>query len=218
MKGRRMNNNLTKLVVILDASGSMWKVKSDTIGGFNKLIEDQKKLPGDCFVTVVQFSTFGKQKTIVDNKPLNEVFLLSDVTYQTGGWTAMRDAIGSTIDKVGKELTAINEIDRPGKVIVAIITDGEENDSREYSVEQIKTQITEQRDKYSWEFLFTAANQDAILAGKKLGISVDLSANYADTSKGTRQAFLGLSRATCALRCNDRAAAVSSMQGISTDG
>lgn len=212
-----MNSELTELIVILDASGSMTKRKSDVIGGFNQLIDDQRNQPGECVVTVVQFSSFGKQKTIVNRKSLNCVSPLTDESYRTIGNTALQDAIGSVIDEVGTHLSSLPECDHPGKVIVAIITDGEENDSREYRASHVREKVTHQRDVYNWQFLFTGANQDAVLKGGNLGISKDLSATYHDSAEGYRKAFRGVSHATSALRHGDDQAAALCMSGIDKD-
>jgi hypothetical protein len=158
-----VNNDLTELTVILDASGSMMKRKADVIGGFNQLIDDQRLQPGRCFVTVVQFSSYGQQKTIVNRKDLFEVGYLIDADYRPGGWSALHDALGSVIDFTGTYLFNLPECDRPGKVIVAVITDGEENHSQEYTANQVRDKVLHQRDTYNWEFIFTGANQDAVL-------------------------------------------------------
>jgi len=207
-----MNNNLTELIVILDASGSMARRKQDVIGGFDQLIEDQRKQPGDCVVTVVQFSSVGKQRTIVDRVPVHDVKSLTD--YRTEGWTALHDAMGSVIDSVGSRLVDIPEWVRPGKVIVVVITDGEENSSREYNAGQVRSMVTHQQDVYSWQFLFIGASQNAVLESVRLGVNLGMSARYQPTSQGYRRAFRGLSGATSALRQDNSAAAVSCMSDI----
>jgi hypothetical protein len=212
-----MNNDLTELIVILDASGSMGKRKQDVIGGFNQLIDDQRREPGDCFVTVVQFSSFGRQKIIVDRKSVHKVAYLTNASYQTIGWTALYDAMATTIDDVGSRLADLPEWVRPGKVIVAVITDGEENNSREYTVDQVCSKVTHQRDVYSWEFLFVGANQDAILAGRALGVADGLSATYVDTADGYRRAFRGISYGVSSLRCGNDESAKACMADISGD-
>ena len=124
----------------------MATLKSDVIGGFNQLIEDQKKEGGECLVTVVQFSSFGKQKTLIDRKPVNEVRRLTDRMYQIGGWTALYDTLGDVIDSVGIRLADTPMANRPGKVIVAVITDGHENASKEYTSAQVCQKVTQQQD------------------------------------------------------------------------
>ena len=195
-----MNKNLTELVVILDASGSMASLKDDVIGGFNQLIEDQKKVEGDCFVTVVQFSSFGKQRTLLYCQPVQEIEPLTAASYQIGGWTALYDTMGDVIDGVGTRLANKPESERPGKVIVAVITDGQENHSREYTSAQVCQKVTQQQDMYNWEFIFTGANQDAIFEANKLGIKSGMTATYKGTSRGVRKTFGGISCAASALR------------------
>ena len=195
-----MNKSLTELVVILDASGSMATLRNDVIGGFNQLIEDQKKEEGDCFVTVVQFSSFGRQKTLLDCEPIREIEPLTDASYQIGGWTALYDTLGDVIDVVGTRLANAPESKRPGKVIVAVITDGQENHSREYTSAQVCQKVTQQQDVYNWEFIFTGANQDAIFEANKLGIKSGMTATYKGTGRGVRKTFDGISCATSAFR------------------
>ncbi len=209
-----MNNELTELIVILDASGSMGRRKQDVIGGFNQLIDDQRKLSGDCVVTVVQFSSRGEQKTIIDRKSVHDVAHLTDTSYRTSGWTALQDAIGSTVDAVGTRLADIPEDDRPGKVIVTILTDGEENNSIEYRAEQVREKVTRQREAYGWEFIFTGANQDAVFEGRKLGIDAKMSATFADTQAGYQKTFNSISLACSALRSGNKQAACSSMDRL----
>lgn len=209
-----MNMDLTELVVILDASGSMAAMRDDVMGGFNQLIEDQKKDEGDCVVTLVLFSSFGKQRTIIDRKPLNEVPVLTDDTYKIGGWTALYDAMGDVIDAVGVRLAATPMGDRPGKVIVAVVTDGKENSSREYSSAQVCQKVTQQQDIYNWEFIFTGANQDSIFEAKKLGIKGSMAATYKHTRRGTRKTFAGISCATSALRAGDGMLASNAVKSI----
>jgi len=206
--------NLTELIVILDASTSMNKVRDEVIEGFNMLIEDQKKLPGECLVTLIQFSTHGQQRTIFANRDINSIEPLTARTYVIRGWTALRDAIGSTIDKVGIRLAGMLPAHRPSKVIFAIMTDGEENDSEKYSPPRVREMVEHQRDAYQWEFVFTAANQDACLAGAKLGMDTALAATYEDSQRGTRQTFSGISLATGMLRSGDRVGACAAVKGI----
>ncbi len=195
-------NNSTELVVILDASGSMTRLKSDVIGGFNQLVNDQQSKLGDCVISVVQFSSFGHQKTIVDRKPVKHVAHLTDETYHIAGWTALRDAVGSVIDEVGNRLTETPESDRPDNVIIAVITDGEENHSREYSAARIREMVTRQQDEYNWTFIFIGTNQDAVLEGMKLGIDRGTTATFRNSPAGTRRAFAGVCGMTTSLRAS----------------
>ena len=209
-----MNTSLTELIVILDASGSMASLKDDVIGGFNQLIEDQKKVEGDCFVTVVQFSSFGKQRVLLYCQPVQEIEPLTAASYQIGGWTALYDTMGDVIDVVGTRLANKPESERPGKVIVAVITDGQENHSREYTSSQVCQKVTQQQDVYNWEFIFTGANQDAIFEANKLGIKSGMTATYKGTRRGTRKMFGGISCATSALRASDCALASEAVKSI----
>ena len=195
-------NNFTELVVILDASGSMARLKQDVIGGFNQLVDDQRAKPGDCVISVVQFSSFGQQKTIVDRKPVKDVAYLTDETYRISGWTALRDTMGSVIDEVGNRLAETPENDRPDNVIIAVITDGQENHSREYSAARIHEMVTRQQDEYNWTFVFVGTNQDAVLEGIKLGIDEGTTATYQNSSVGTQRAFRGVCGMTTSLRCS----------------
>jgi uncharacterized protein YegL len=209
-----MNKSLTELIVILDASGSMAALKNDVIGGFNQLIEDQQKEEGDCFVTVVQFSSFGRQKTLLDCEPIQEVEPFTDASYKIGGWTALYDTLGDVIDVVGTRLANTPESKRPGKVIVSVITDGQENHSREYTSAQVCEKVTQQQDVYSWEFIFTGANQNAIFEANKLGIKSGMTATYKSTRRGTKRMFGGISSATSALRSCNAVAAGAAMKSI----
>lgn len=209
-----MNTNLAELIVILDASGSMAAMKSDVVGGFNQLIEDQKKEEGECLVTVVQFSSFGKQKTLIDRQPVKEVRRLTNHMYQIAGWTALYDTLGDVIDTVGVRLADAPEDERPGKVIVAVITDGKENASKEYTATQVCQKVTQQQDVYNWDFVFTGANQNAIFEAQKLGIRESLSATYRPTRDGTKKMLSGMSCATSALRSCNAVAASDAMKSI----
>ena len=212
-----MNMDLTELIVILDASGSMAVLQDDVVGGFNQLVEDQKKEEGECFVTVVQFSSFGKQKTLIDRQPVRQVKPLTDRTYQVQGWTALYDTMGDVIDTVGARLADTPVANRPGKVIIATITDGKENHSREYTAPQLCQKVTQQQDVYKWEFIFTGANQDAIFEANKLGIKSGMTATYKGTRRGVRKTFDGISCATSALRSCNAVAASEAMKSIEED-
>lgn len=162
-----MNNNLTEIIVLLDKSGSMDSCLNDTIGGLNSFIEEQKKISGEVNFTLVQFNH--RCETILNSVPIHTV---TEQTMRPGGNTALFDAIGETITETGKRLAALPENQRPGLVLFMIITDGEENSSREYkSREQIKKMILHQEQKYSWKFSFLGSNQDGFAAGNAIGIA-----------------------------------------------
>lgn len=181
----------TKIAVILDRSGSMSGMESDVIGAFNKLLDDQKKIPDPCQMSVVRFDheyeMFVRDQNLADIKPLDSQ------AYQPRGNTALLDAIGRTIDDLGRSFDALAPDAKPEKVIVVIHTDGEENASKEYSADRIKTMIEHQTSKYGWSFIFVGANQDAILAAKKYGIQASNAMTYANTSKGVQNTMRAVS-------------------------
>jgi hypothetical protein len=205
-----MNENLTDIVVVMDRSGSMGSVRNDSIGGFNTMLEDQKNGEGEAHLSLIQFST--DYETVYDNVPIDDVKPLTPETYRPRGWTALLDAIINTIDEVGVRLDKTPEDERPGKVIVVIITDGFENRSEEYpspgGYNVCRERIQHQTDVYGWEFIFLAANQDAVLTGGTLGVKSKLSKTYTPSKDGTQSAYRGMSLAVSALRKGDNDDAV----------
>lgn len=174
-----MKENLTELVFIVDASGSMARCAKATVDGYNRLLAQQKEI-GEATVSTMFFN--GEQNLVHDRMDLSTVEPLTEADYRAAGCTALLDAMGTMIDYIGKKLADTPETERPAKVIFAIITDGLENSSREYSAEQIKDKVTHQREKYSWEFLFVGANIDVITTARDLGID----ARHAFTSRSSR--------------------------------
>lgn len=193
-----MKKDSAEIVFVLDRSGSMSSMAKEAIGGFNAFIEEQKKLPGDAKLTLVLFDH--EYQLVYGGKDIKSVEPLCDHTYVPRGTTALLDACGRTIDDVGKRLSEMIEEDRPGKVLVAILTDGLENASSDFTKAKISEMISHQREKYSWEFVFLAANQDAISEATKIGISGNLSMNYCCDSAGYKSAFKTLSNATTSYR------------------
>lgn len=187
-----------EIVFILDRSGSMASAINDYIGGFNRFLEDQKSVPGECDVTLVQFDT--EYLKVYEGKPIAGVEPLTLKTFVPRGGTALFDAICRTIDHVGLRLSAKGEADRPEKVIVVILTDGEENSSKEFALRHVKDRISHQRDAYKWEFIFLAANQDAFAAGGSMGISQHLTQNYAANSVGIAHGYTSTSQTVRSLR------------------
>ncbi len=159
--------NKTAIAVILDASGSMGTRVSDVVVGFQTFIEEQRRVPGECTVTLTRFN----EKATVDytDKPLGQVPL--PLEYRPWGGTALFDAVGTTIDQLGGRLAGMPEAKRPGKVIVLIITDGEENSSKEYTEQRVKDMIKHQTDKYGWVFNFMGCGLEAMKGAGQLGIS-----------------------------------------------
>lgn len=185
--GKLMNNNLTEMVFILDMSGSMKPFTEDTIGGYNSLLNEQKKQDGDANVTTVLFDD--RYIVLHDRKNLKDVEDLTTKEYVPCGCTAMLDAVGKTLVSVGKKLADMKEEDRPGNVVVTIITDGEENSSKEYSWKQIQDMIKEQREKYNWLFTFIGANIDVKKVSGDLGIDSRMAKKYTASKTGTRSVF-----------------------------
>lgn len=172
------NPNLTEIITILDRSGSMSGVKDDMEGGYNALIAEQKALPGKCEVTLVQFDHYmGKSQieTLYERWPVVQVPRL---TLQPRGGTPLNDAIGQTIEKIGDRFNRTLEAERPGQVLVIIITDGEENQSTRFTKAEVKALIERQTDGYNWTFTFLGANMDAVTEAAAYGIQAANAASY----------------------------------------
>lgn len=190
--------NLTSINVIIDRSGSMSGLATDTIGGFNGFVAEQKLIPGDVLFTLC---TFSYSTTFVhDSVALADVPDLNPTTYAPSGGTALLDAMGETMDSVGAKLAALPEEERPSKVLFLIITDGQENSSSKYTASQIKTMVEHQKEAYNWEFVFMGANIDAIAEGSALGISTQNTMNYDATSVGTKDLYRSISENTRSYR------------------
>jgi len=166
------NPDRTLLVFLLDRSGSMQSIKSDVEGGFAAFIDEQRQAPGDCAATLAQFDT--EYELVYHRVPVGEVPALN---LQPRGGTALLDAMGKLITDTAAQLDAAPEAERPGTVIVAIMTDGYENSSREWTHPAIKS-LVEQQTKHGWEFLYMGADQDAIEVGARLGVQRDKSVTY----------------------------------------
>ena len=193
-----MRDNLTELVFILDRSGSMASMKEEAIGGFNAFLEEQQKLEGEANLTLVLFDN--EYKKLYDGVDIKKCATLNENTYVPRGTTALLDAIGRTMNDVGQRLASMAETERPSKVLVAVLTDGMENASQDYQKAKINEMITHQTDKYSWQFLFLGANQDAIGEGMSLGISAKHSMTYDFNKIGTKHAFATLSNSVKSYR------------------
>ncbi len=184
---------MTEIICVIDKSGSMWSIKDDAIGGFNAFLEDQKALPGEANMTVVLFDTkyvfYAEGKNIQDVTPLNEN------TYIPGGYTALLDAVGTTIDKTIERLAG-----KDTPVLMVILTDGHENASHEYSRDQIISRIKHQTEAAKWEFKYLGANQDAFAEAGKLGIAIQDALNFSATSAGLRSAYKSVSCMTTSFR------------------
>lgn len=194
-----MKENLTEIVFIIDKSGSMFNLADDTVGGFNSFIENQKKEPGEAKLTTVLFDT--RYDIIHDGEDIQNVKPLTKKEYCPVGMTALYDALGSTINRVGRRLCETPEEQRPSKVIFVVTTDGLENASSEYTRSQVKDMITHQTEKYSWEFMFLGANIDAEEAATEIGISASMTSAYNATSVGTTALYSTVSKAVSGYRC-----------------
>lgn len=167
------NPNWRHIAVILDRSGSMQAVKSDTEGGLRAFLEAQHEAPGSTTVSLYQFDD--QYQAVYENTPLARV---PDFTLRPRGATALLDAVGRTVTALGEQLAAMPEEDRASEVIVVILTDGHENASREYTLAQVKALITEQQTAYGWKFVFLGADQDAFAAAADIGIRRDTTLSY----------------------------------------
>lgn len=195
-----MKKNLTEIVFILDRSGSMAGLESDTVGGFNAMIEKQKRAEGEALVSTVLFD--GESEVIHDRVDLRNIKPLTENDYSVRGCTALIDAIGGAIHHIGNVHKYAREEDVPEHTLFVITTDGMENASRRYSSEEVKKMIERQKEKYGWEFLFLGANIDAVETAKGFGIGADRAVNYRSDSVGTRLNYEVLSEAICTVRSN----------------
>ena len=193
-----MKKGLTELVFILDKSGSMSGLETDTIGGYNSMLSKQQAVEGECHITTVLFDN--NYDLLHDRIDIKAVSPITEKEYQVGGSTALLDAIGSTIHKIGNAQKHSADDYRSEKVMFVIITDGEENSSREYSAEQVKTQIERQKTKYGWEFIFLGANIDAVQTAERFGIASDRAVDYIADSKGTELNFKVMASAVTTFR------------------
>ena len=193
-----MKNNITELVFILDRSGSMAGFEADTIGGFNATIEKQKKQDGKVYVSTVLFDN--ESKVIHDRVDISKIKPMTCEEYQVGGCTALLDAIGGAMHHIGNVHKYARPEDVPEHTIFIITTDGMENASYRYSSREIKEKIQRQTEKYGWEFIFLAANIDAVETAERIGIRRERAANYRQTKKGGEKSYFAMSEAITAVR------------------
>jgi len=191
-------NNITELVMILDRSGSMSGLESDTIGGFNAMLAKQRRQEGTCYVSTVLFDT--NTTVLHDRKPLETVQDLTEQDYSVGGCTALLDALGGAIHHIGNIHKYARPEDVPANTVFVIMTDGMENSSRRYSADKVKQMIEHEKEKYGWEFLFIGANIDAVKTAGRFGIEEDRAVNYNADSEGTRVVYDAVSEAVCSVR------------------
>ena len=195
-----MKKNLTELVFILDRSGSMAGLEEDTIGGFNAMIEKQKKEPGEAYVSTVLFDNVSE--VIHDRVDIQKIEPMTRDDYYVRGCTALLDAVGKAIHHIGNVHKYAREEDRPEKTLFVITTDGMENASREYTYPRLKAVIERQKEKFGWEFIFLGANIDAAKEAARFGIDSDRTANYHADTIGTAVIYAAMSEAVCNVRAN----------------
>lgn len=193
-----MKNNLTELVFILDRSGSMAGLESDTIGGFNAMIQKQKQEPGDCYVSTVLFDN--STKVVHDRVRLEHVQPMTEQDYFVGGCTALLDAVGGAIHHIGNIHKYARPEDVPAHTLFVIVTDGMENASRIYSSDRVKQMIQRQKIKYGWEFMFLAANIDAVETAAHFGIDRACAVDYRSDSQGTQVLYESVSQSVSRVR------------------
>ena len=211
---KKNNNNITELVFILDRSGSMGGLESDTIGGFNSMLNKQKKEDGRAYVSTVLFDH--ETEVLHDRVPIEKVPELTDKDYTVRGCTALLDAIGSAIHHIGNVHKYARPEDVPEHTMFVIITDGMENASKRYSGKEIKKKIEKEKSKYGWEFLFIGANIDAITTARNFGISEDRAVNYKADRQGTGVVYESVCEAVSNVR-NGQCLAPSWSQSIQND-
>jgi uncharacterized protein YegL len=197
-----MKKDLTELVFILDRSGSMAGLESDTIGGYNAMLKKQQKETGEAVVTTVLFDD--DYELLHDRINIKGIRPITAKEYYVRGCTALLDAIGKTIRKIDNAQQHTSEEERAEKVMFVITTDGLENASKEYNYKKIRAMVKQQQEKYGWEFIFLGANIDAIGAAADLGISADRAANYHADGIGTQLNYEVVSDAVSELRKNSR--------------
>ena len=196
-----MNKELTELVFILDRSGSMHGLEKDTIGGFNSMIDKQRKEEGDCLVSAVLFNQ--RSDVLYDRVLLKDIREMTEKDYVPSGCTALIDALGGAIKHIRNVHKYIREEDIPAHTIFVITTDGLENASHHYSSDQVKRMVAEQKEK-GWEFLFLGANIDAVETAKMYGIDKDRSVNFVPDSIGNAKNFVVLSETIAKFRAKGK--------------
>ncbi len=194
-----MRKNLTEIVFILDRSGSMSGLEADTIGGFNSMIDKQKRTEGEALISTVLFAN--SSEVIHDRVNFRDIKPMTRDDYTARGCTALLDAIGDAIHHIGNVHKYARSEDVPEHTLFVITTDGMENASRRYDADEIRRLIERQKEKYGWEFLFLGANIDAVETARHFGINEDRAVNYHSDHEGTRLNYEVLSEAISSVRC-----------------
>lgn len=196
----KAKNNITELVFILDRSGSMAGLESDTVGGFNAMIQKQKKEDGEVYVSTILFDHVSE--VLHDRIKLVDVPLMTEEDYTVRGCTALIDAIGGAIHHIGNIHKYARKKDVPAHTIFIITTDGQENASHTYSSQEVKKMIERRKEKYGWEFLFIGANIDAVETAARFGIHRNRAVNYRADSEGTQILYETISAPISAMRAD----------------
>ena len=194
-----MREGLTEIVFIIDRSGSMGGLESDTIGGFNSMIEKQKKEEGEAIVSTVLFDD--RSEVIYDRVDLKKVEPMNDTQYYVRGCTALLDALGGAVKHIKTVHKYAREDDRPEKTVFIVTTDGMENSSRKYDYDEVRKMVEKQRKEAGWEFIFLGANLDSVEYAGRMGFSAKTSVNYESDSRGTLKNYEVLGRTLSAVRC-----------------
>ena len=193
-----MRKGLTEVVFILDRSGSMSGLEADTIGGFNSMIEKQKREDGEAVISTVLFDD--RTEVIYDRVSIDKVTPMTNKEYYVRGCTALLDAVGGAIHHIGNVHKYAREEDRPEKTLFIITTDGMENSSRIYSYDKVKRMVEKEKEKYGWEFLFLGANIDAVSVAGRFGIGADRAIDYECDEEGTLLNYEAISQTVSAMR------------------
>ena len=193
-----MKKNLTEVVCILDKSGSMSGLERDTVGGYNSMIEKQKKEDGEAYISTVLFSDYSK--VIHDRVSVDKIEPMTEKEYYVDGCTALLDAVGDAIHHIKTVHKYVREEDRPEKTLFIITTDGQENSSKRDSYDKVKKMVEHQKEKYGWEFIFLGANIDAIAEAGRFGINQEMAVNYNCDEVGISTSYMALSEAVSCVR------------------
>ncbi|MCQ2517857.1 MAG: VWA domain-containing protein [Lachnospiraceae bacterium] len=197
-----MREGLTEIVFIIDRSGSMGGLEYDTNGGFNSMIEKQKKEEGEAIVSTVLFDD--RSEVIYDRVDLKKVEPMNDTQYYVRGCTALLDALGGAVKHIKTVHKYAREDDRPEKTVFIVTTDGMENSSRKYDYDEVRKMVEKQRKEAGWEFIFLGANLDSVEYAGRMGFSAKTSVNYESDSRGTLKNYEVLGRTLSAVRCAKR--------------
>jgi hypothetical protein len=210
-----MKKNLTDITTVLDRSGSTATISKDICGGFDSFVEDQRKADGECLLTLLQFDT--EYEVVYSGKQAADV---PPLAHHPRGMTALLDSVGRAITETGERIAKLPEEERPGRVLFLIITDGLENSSKEWTHAQLMDSIKKQREQWKWDFVFLAADQDAIQEGEKFGIAAANAVNIQASPEGIRKAYAMTSAAVTSARSASTAswdARIAANESIYTD-